>query len=247
MTRAAALLALLLLSCDGTDAPSSPDPAVAPTPIDPATAGTLRGTVRFVGAPPPNPRLAVGGNPECAAQHPGDVRDEIVLVKDGRLRNAFVYVKAGLEQHAFAWPSTPVRIANRGCLYSPRVSGAQVHQVVEFVNDDPNDHNIHGYPSGGAFNRWLRGRGTSTSLKLRAPEVMIKLRCDIHPWMVGWLGVLPHPFFAVTGEDGTFRFDGLPPGAYEIAVWHETLGEKTLRATLGAKGDVVLDYAFGGS
>jgi uncharacterized protein (DUF2141 family) len=73
---------------------------------------------------------------------------------------------------------------------------------------------------------------------------MVQLRCDIHPWMRGWLGVVPHPFFAVTGEDGTFAFTGLPPGEYEVAVWHEKYGEKTARAALSPKGDVVLDYVF---
>ncbi|HEX7901091.1 MAG TPA: carboxypeptidase regulatory-like domain-containing protein [Planctomycetota bacterium] len=243
MRRLAVGLALLA-ACDSADGPGDPDPVVTVTPVDPATSGTLRGSVAFKGTPPPNPRLAVGGSPECAVHHAGDVRDEIVLVKDGRLRNVFVYVKAGLEGRAFAWPKEPARIANRACLYVPRVSGAQVHQPIEFVNEDPSDHNIHGYPSGGAFNRWLRGRGSSTSLKLRRPEVMIKLRCDIHPWMVGWLGVVAHPFFAVTGEDGSFSFAGLPPGEYEVAAWHEKYGEKTLKATLGPKGDVALDYVF---
>ena len=238
--RSAALL-LLLASCDAAD---DPDPLVVPTPIDPSTSGAVRGTVFFKGTPPPNPKLSIGGSPECSVHHAGDVRDEIVLVKDGRLRNAFVYVKSGLENHAFAWPKEPARIANRACLYVPRVAGAQVHQPVEFVNEDPSDHNIHGYPRGGGFNRWLRGRGASTSLKLRRPEVMIQLRCDIHPWMRGWLGVLPHPFFAVTGEDGAFSFAGLPPGEYEVAAWHETYGEKVLKATLGPKGDVALDYVF---
>lgn len=241
------LAALTAAGCEGAEGPSTPDPVLVPTIIDPATAGTIRGVVGFKGVPPPNPKLAVGGSPECAAHHSGDVRDELVLVKDGRLRNAFVYVKTGLEKQVFALPAEPVRIANRGCVYVPRVSGARVHQVVEFVNDDPNDHNVHGYASSGAFNRWLRGKGASTSLKLRSTELLVKLRCDIHPWMIGWIGVLPHPHFAVTGVDGTFRFDGLPPGAYEIGVWHETLGETTLRATLGAKGDVELSYAFGGS
>lgn len=237
-----ALLFAFLLSCDSVDGPGDPDPAVVPTPIDPATSGTIRGAVRFKGVPPPNPKLPIGGSPECAAHHAGDVLDEVVLVKDGRLRNAFVYVKSGLEKHAFAWPREPVRIANKACLYVPRVAGAQVHQLVEFVNEDASDHNIHGYPAAGPFNRWLRGRGTSTSLKLRSPEVMIQLRCDIHPWMRGWLGALPHPYFAVTGEDGAFAFKGLPPGTYGIAAWHEKYGEKTATATLGASGEVVVDF-----
>ncbi len=236
---------LAAVGCDASDAPSSPDPVVVPTPIDPATAGSIRGTVYFRGPPPTNPKLPIGGNPECAAQHSGEARDPIVLVKDGRLQNAFVYVKAGLEKYVFAIPKDVVRIANRACIYQPRVSGVQVHQVVEFTNDDPNDHNVHGYAAGGPFNRWLRGRGSSTSLKLRSPEVMVRLRCDIHPWMLGWIGVMTHPHFAVTGEDGAFAFRGLPPGDYEIAVWHEKLGERSSRVTLSAKGELLADYAFG--
>lgn len=240
-----ALLALLLVSClvscDAADGPGDPDPPVVPTPIDPATSGAVRGTVRFQGAPPPNPVLPLRGSPECAAHHSGDVRDEVVLVKDGRLRNAFVYVKSGLEKHAFAWPQEPVRISNRACLFVPRVAGVRVHQPLELVNEDPGDHNVNAY---GRFNRWLRGRGASTSLKLRSPELMIKLRCDIHPWMLGWLGVVPHPFFAVTGDDGRFDFRGLPPGAYTIAAWHEKYGEKTATLTLGVSGDIPVDFVF---
>jgi hypothetical protein len=226
-----ALLLVLVLGCDG---PADVDPLVVPTPIDPATAGRIRGRVDFPGSPPPNPKLAVGGSPECAALHgPGAL--------DGRLRNALVYVKSGLEKHAFAWPKEPVRIANRGCLFVPRVAAAQTHQAVEIVNEDPTDHNAN-IP--GRFNRWLRGKGTSTSLKLREPTPPQELRCDIHPWMRGWLAVVPHPFFAVTGEDGAFDFRGLPPGRYVIAAWHETYGEKTRELTLGPSGDVDLSFTF---
>jgi len=231
----------LLLGCEGAE---TPEPRVVATPIDAATAGSIAGRVLFEGEPPPNPRLPVRGSPECSAHHAAEAVDPVVLVKAGRLRNAFVYVKSGLDKHVFDWPRTPVTMANAKCLYVPRVIGVQVHQPVRFTNEDPNDHNVHGFPTGSPFNFMLRGKGTSQERTLRSPQVMVPVKCDLHPWMIGWIGAVPHPFHAVTGEDGAFAFRGLPPGDYTIAAWHERLGERTARVRLEPKGDVRTDLVF---
>src|ERR1043165_1935539 len=104
MRRTILALTLVLAACDGA---KEPEPTVTPTRSDPETAGRIRGTVRFNGPPPANLKLPVGGNAECAALHAGPAFDEAVLVKDGRLQNALVYVKSGLEKHVFAWPKEP--------------------------------------------------------------------------------------------------------------------------------------------
>lgn len=235
------MLAVPLAACDAGDAP---DPVVTPTPIPPETTGTIRGQVKFSGTPPPNLKLPVGGNAECAALHAGPAYDEAVLVKDGRLQNALVYVKSGLEKYVFAWPKTPLRIANEGCIYVPRVAGAQTHQSIEFVDNDPTAHNIHGFSSQGDFNFTLLGKGITHAIKLGRPELVMRVKCDLHPWMKGFVGVFDHPFFQVTGPDGTFEFRGLPPGEYEIEAWHETFGTQTRKAKLDAKGSLDVEFEF---
>jgi plastocyanin len=241
--RKALFLALLLGACDGGGTPEPPQPP--PPAIDAATAGAIRGKVLFKGTPPANPKLPVGGSPECSALHSGPVFDEIVRVKDGRLENAFVYVKTGLESLKFPWPTSPVTVANDKCIYRPRVSGAQANQPIKFTNEDPADHNVHGFSAQGQFNFTLRGKGTTGEVKMRKREVALSVKCDIHPWMIGYVGVVEHPFFAVTGADGSFEFKGLPPGEYVIEAWHEKYGAKTLNARLDAKGAAEVEFSFG--
>lgn len=243
MRRLAAAL-LLLAACDKSG-PSDPDPAVTVKLPDPATAGTVAGRVLFKGTAPANPKLPVGGSSECSALHSGPAFDEIVLAKDGRLQNVFVYVKEGLDGYVFDWPKTPVTITNRKCVYVPRVMGAQVHQPIVFANDDPTLHNIHAFLAAKEFNFSLFNKGTTSDRKIRSTEVMAKVKCDIHPWMIGYVGVVPHPFFAVTGEKGEFEFKGLPPGELTIEAWHEKYGTQTRKAKLDPKGTLEVEFSFG--
>jgi len=236
-------LALALQACGEGSAPPRPV-----TPLDLSTTGTIRGRVTFEGAPPPMPALPMGSDPGCAAQHAGPVLSGDALVHDGLVENAFVYIAEGLGERVFAVPSDPVTMDQRGCIYRPRVLGAQAGQPIRFLNSDPLPHNVHGTPAASsAWNFGMGVQGASRTIRVAKPEVMISVRCDVHPWMQGWIGVLDHPYFAVTGADGRFTLAEVPPGDYVVAVWHERFGRGQSRVQLEPRGAREVAFGFRGS
>ena len=160
----------------------------------------------------------------CAARgETVDVGD--VVVGGGRVANAFVYLAKGVEGRVFERPTAAVTIDQRGCLYGPRVAGAQTGQTIEFINSDPTLHNVHLQAERSpGMNFGMAMRGARRAIHVDAPEVMIVVRCEVHPWMRAYLGVLDHPYFTVTPPDGRFRFADVPEGDYTLAAWHERLG-----------------------
>jgi plastocyanin len=226
------LLACLVVSgCGGSE--SGPRQARPVTPIDPATTGTIEVEVGFDGAVPPMRELTMSSFAECAAQHQGPVLAGDMLVRNGKVQNAFVYVKEGLGDRVFAVPTEPVIIDQQGCLYVPRVAGGQVDQPIEFHNSDAMQHNVHGTPKDSrSWNVSLPRQGAERTIRVDHPEVMISIRCDLHPWMQGWLGVLDHPYFGVSGEDGRVTLPNVPAGEYVVGVWHERFGTREARVTV---------------
>ncbi len=214
--------------------------------VDPASAGILKGRVLFEGAAPEAKKLSVKGNPECAVFHAnGEISSEEVLVKDGMLKNAFVYIKEGLEKYTFPAPTEAVTVENTGCHYIPHVSGAQVNQPVNFLNNDPTLHNFHAYPKNSKpFNLGLPFQGMKQVRKFDASEVMVPLKCDVHPWMQGYIGVLSHPYFAVTGDDGSFELKNLPPGEYLVEAWHEKLGIQSQKITIEPRATKEIEFKY---
>ncbi len=170
-------------------------PSAAAKTLDPASVGSLKGKIVFEGTAPEPKQMSVKGNPECAALHQGGmIASEELVVTNGILQNVFVYVKQGLEGYTFAPPTQEHVIENKHCVYIPHVSGARVGQSVVFLNQDSTLHNIHSYPKNSkGFNLGLPLVGMKQTKKFDTPEVMVPLKCDVHPWMLGYVGVLAHP------------------------------------------------------
>jgi plastocyanin len=251
MTRRVLMMVLLLASgsyaaaCGGGTQESSAPPPPTENPVDPATAGRITGRVTFAGTAPALPALRMDSDPNCAQQGATAPGESVVLGADGALQNVFVYVKDGLGSLRFPVPSTAVVLDQKGCRYVPHVLGAQVGQRVEIVNSDPTLHNIHAVPmSNREFNTGQPIPGMKHTHQFTAREVMVPFKCDVHPWMRAYIGVLDHPFFAVTSANGSFELKGLPPGTYTVEAWHETLGSQTQMVTIGAKETGTAEFSF---
>lgn len=211
----------------------------------PSAGAAIRGVVKFEGTPPKAKPISMAADPSCAKQHPGPVPTlEVVADSRGDLENVLVFIADGLGDRTFDPPKEPAVISQKGCLYQPRVLAVQANQPIEVVNDDPTAHNIHPTP---ANNReWNKAElpGARVEEAFAREEVAIPVKCNIHPWMRGYIAVLKNPYFAVTKQDGSFDLPNLPPGTYTIKAWHEKLGTVTQTITIGANQTKEINFVF---
>jgi hypothetical protein len=182
----------------------------------------------------------------CQAANAGHaVADPAVLVsKDGALANAFVYVQSGLEGKRFEPPKAPVVLDQQGCMFVPRVVGIQAAQPLDLKNNDSVSHNIHPLPANNREWNQEQAPHADAQHKFARTEVMIPVKCNIHAWMHAYIAVLEHPYFAVTGRDGSFEIRNLPPGDYTLAAWQEKLGEQKLQIHLAASGTTTVEFTY---
>jgi hypothetical protein len=227
-------------------------PATPPAPHGVAAADgawCVRGTVRFEGEVPEPGQIDTTAVKECAAQHPGGLFDDSLLVAAGRLANVVVWVKPGPGQELPAPPpsATPAVLDQKGCRYLPHVLAVQVGQPVVVKNSDPFLHNVHALSFNNPpfnFGQPTRDPVGRTVGPLKVAEVF-RIKCDVHPWMSAYVHVVDHPYFAVSGEDGTFKIPGtLPDGAYTLVAWHEKLGEKQIEVTVTGGRAEGAEFAF---
>lgn len=213
-------------------------------------AGTVTGKVNFKGAKPAASTIKMNADPKCVKMHAGkDVPSQQIEVNpDNTLRDVFVYVKKGLEGKKFPAPKNKVSIDQQGCMYHPHVFGMMTNQPLEITNSDPTLHNIHSLPKmagNTSFNIAQPNKGMKTTKTFSKPEIMVKIKCEVHNWMAAYVGVLDHPFFAVTDEKGNYSIKDLPPGEYELEAWHEKFGTQTMKVTVGASDTKTADFTMG--
>ena len=247
---AAALFALTAIAagCGGSGQPGGETPAGAPAPEAPPPLpgeSTVTGKITLMGTAPAARVIPTSADPLCMPDG-GALRSEVIVLGPGNeLQNVFVYVKDGLGDRPFQAPKTPVVLDQVGCRYTPHVAGAQVGQPVEIVNSDPTLHNVHAVAKANReFNFSQPIKGDRRIRTFDKPEIMVPIKCEVHGWMRSYVGVLPHPFFAVSRADGTFEIKGLPAGTYTIEAWHEELGTRTQTVTVDGKAGAAADFAF---
>ncbi len=248
MKRLTVILPLFLAACGNVREQKSAVPASLPeASIDAATAGAISGKVLFTGAAPVMPIIDFSSNPQCERQHPKPQRAQVVVVNpNGTLKNVFVWVKSGLPAAHWTPPAEAAKLDQTGCLYEPHVLGMMRDQRLEIVNSDPVNHNIHAESvANSAWNESQPPRAEHKFKQFASEEVLIPVSCSVHPWMKSWIGVSPHPFFAVTGDDGSFTLKGLPPGAYTVEAVHEKYGRKEGKVTVAPSGNAFLEFTYG--
>jgi len=251
-------ISLILGGCGGdkpaeTAKPDETAPAASTGSLaspDEAGGATITGKVAFAGETPKMATLDMSANPACERAHKGSGQksEEVVVNGNGTLKYAFVWVKSGLPAGTrWAVPAAAVRLDQNGCMYKPHVIGLMTGQNFEIDNSDPTNHNIHPMPTVNADWNESQSPGQAPMTKSFArQEVMIPVKCNVHPWMRSYIGVVGHPFFAVTGDDGTFTIKGLPPGTYVIQAWHEKYGPVEQTVTVGAKESKAVDFSYKG-
>lgn len=244
-----ALVGLFAVGCGGETVDEPAETAETDTAAGgemPEGSATISGTVTYEGQVPNLDTLNMNADPICQEAHGEPVTAPLLVLGEGNtMANVFVKVVSGHPQQQYPVPSEPVVIDQEGCLYEPRVVGVMAGQALEFQNSDDTLHNVHGMPEQNReFNFAMPATVEESDVTLNTPEPIFPVKCDVHPWMQAYVAVMDHPYFATTGEDGSFEIADLPAGTYEIEAWHERLGTQTATVTVEDGGSGTADFTF---
>jgi plastocyanin len=212
-----------------------------------ASAGSVTGKITFDGKVPTFTPLDMNADPVCKSKNASPVMPEVLVLGDqSRLANVLVSIATAFPGKTFPAPKEPAVIEQHGCVYRPHVVGMMAGQELLFRNSDGVLHNVHALPvSNRPFNIGMPPTLKEKGKVVDVPEAAFRVKCDVHPWMQAYVAVYSNPYFAVTGNDGTFQIKDLPAGTYEIEAWHEKLGTRKGSVTVGEGDTKTLDFTFG--
>ena len=267
-TRARFLVALLAALCllafslacskgaddeeDAADSGGDDSAEVALTPYKPTgQEGSISGTINFTGAAPAPKEISMGADPVCASTNP-DPHAEDIVVNGDKLANVLVYIKDGkagdknITGYKFDPPAQAATLDQHGCHYVPHVLGIQTKQPFQVVNSDATSHNVN--VQAAKNEKFNQGQGPGAApidKKFQRAEVLIPVKCNQHPWMKSYIGVMSNPFYSVSGKDGHFEIKGVPPGTYTVVAWHEKYPQGiTQTVTVGPSENKELNFSF---
>jgi plastocyanin len=224
-------------------APPPAAPAATPTVGGPAGSGQIKGTVKLTGKAPERKAINMKADPYCG-QKGGAKDEEVVVGASGGLKNVVIHVVQGLNGK-YGPKAEDAVMDQQGCMYRPRVLVAQAGQTVVIKNSDQTMHNIHTYKGPVTLFNQAEVFGMPP-IKKKFPSAgdVVKFKCDVHPWMTGYLLVTDNPFSAVSDDDGSFAIRDLPPGNYTVEAWHERLGTQKAPVTVTADKPAELKLEF---
>jgi plastocyanin len=221
-------------------APAQAAPVAAPAAAPAAMGGGVKAVVKFSGTPPPMMKLKREADPFCAKTPMND--QEIVVNPNGTLKNVAIRISQGAQPMATP-PATSIEVDQTNCMYAPRVLAAVVGQKMIIHNSDPILHNVHTYTGTTTGFNQAQMKG-SKDIEKTVSAGVTKFKCDVHPWMTGYVVGNDNPFVCVTGDTGECMLAGVPDGTYTVEAWQEKYGAKTAQLTVaGGKGTVEFAYA----
>ena len=209
------------------------------------SAADITGKVTLKGTPPAEKDLPL--DPGCGALHTGEKpKTRFYAVKDGGLADVLIYLKDGLTGKTFQVPAEGLLIDQKGCEYHPYVAAAQVGQKILVRNSDPVLHNVHPQPTAAGNqekNQAQLPKSKDLEFVYTNPENFLKFKCDVHPWMFSYVSLLPHPYYAVSGADGTFTIKNVPKGEYTVEAVHRKAGKAEQKVKVG-DGNATTEFAL---
>ncbi|WP_437338158.1 carboxypeptidase regulatory-like domain-containing protein [Sorangium sp. So ce394] len=227
------------------EAPNATGQAAAPpAPPTPEAKGTIKGVVKLTGKPVEMKVPAARKDaPVCQDK---DVVYNAVVVNDGKLKDTLVRIAVGGVQGSWKAPDAHAVVDQKDCMYEPRIQGVVSGQQVDIKNSDRTLHNVHTYKGSETLFNQAQPRGADPLTKSWSDGI-IKLTCDIHPWMRGFVVVTDHPFFAVSGGDGSFAIEKVPAGKYKLEAWHPRYGLKTVDVTVADDKPAQVTFTYAGT
>lgn len=235
-----------LSSCSKKESEESSGPPAPTAVVDPSTAGSIAGTVKFEGTPPVFRPIDMSAEAFCVQANPKPIEPPVVVLGErGALANVVVYVKSGLGSYRYDTPKDSAVLDQVGCMYVPHVLAMMTDQPFEVKNTDPTTHNVHPTPrENRPWNRSIAAGEAPYVSTFSQPEMAIPVVCNIHPWMRAYLFVFAHPYFDLTLKTGTFELKNLPPGTYTIEAWHERFGTQDVTVTIAPKQSKSISFTF---
>ena len=208
-----------------------------------AAPGSIKGKITYSGPKPRVINIKMGADPYCEKANAGGAKRMAPRVsEDGGLADVLIYIASGLAK-TYPAPSEAVSINQVSCNYTPRVLGAMAGQPIEIMNSDSTLHNVHALPeNSNAFNLGMPTKGMKSTRKFANPEIFVRIKCDVHPWMETFVGVTDNPFYAVSDDDGGFEIQGVPPGEYTVEAAHPRVGRKTATLTVKSGAASTADF-----